>query len=143
MSYWIFKCDPKRYRLADRVADPMEETTWLVTRYKNEIAPGDTAFLMETGSQRCIRAVMRVDSSPQEMSELESEQRYWTDRDTEARCRVRGTLTHRTELPIAELQSVDVLRDLSIFKGFQQGTNFRVSEDEGRTILAMIERNPA
>jgi hypothetical protein len=143
MSYWIFKCDPKRYRLSDRVADPMNETTWLVTRYKNEITPGDTAFLMETGPQRCIRAVMRVDSSPREMAELEAEQQYWVERDTEARCRVTGTLTHRTELPISELQSIDSLQELSIFKGFQQGTNFRVSENEGRTILAMSERHSA
>lgn len=140
MSYWIFKCDPKRYRLSDRMSDSLAEASWLVTRYKNEIAPGDTAFLMETGPHRCIRAVMRVDEGPQEMAELESEQTYWAERDTEARCRVRGTLTHRTELPISELQSVDSLQNLTILNGFQQGTNFRITEEEGRIILSMIER---
>jgi hypothetical protein len=140
MAFWIFKCDPKRYRLADRVTDPMTETTWLVTRYKREIAPGDTVFLMETGPHRCIRAVMRVDSSPEQMPENEDEQQYWNGRDTEVRCRVRGTITHRAELPIAELEHINSLQDLSIFKGFQQGTNFRVSNDEGQVLLSMIER---
>jgi hypothetical protein len=141
MSFWIFKCDPKKYRLAERLLNATTDATWLVTRYKKEIAPGDTAFLMETGPQRCIRAVMRVDSSPQEMAELETEQAYWFDRDTETRCRVRGTITHRTELPISELQSVEALQELSIFKGFQQGTNFRVNDEEGRIIMAIVERS--
>ena len=76
MGFWIFKCDPRRYRLSDRVADPNPTITWLVTRYKKEIVPGDTIFLMETGPRRCIRAIMRVDLGPQEMGELESEQMY-------------------------------------------------------------------
>jgi predicted RNA-binding protein with PUA-like domain len=139
MAYWIFKCDPKKYSLARRVAEEAtEEITWLVTRYRNEIAPGDTAFLMETGPHRSIRGVMRIDASPSEMSELPHEQAYWKDRDTEARCRVHGVLTHRPNLPIEKLRGVSGLEGLSIFHGFQQGTNFRVTDDEARIILAMV-----
>jgi hypothetical protein len=139
MSYWIFKCDPKKYRLGVRLAElPNPATTWLATRYKKEIAPGDIAFLMETGPKRAIRAVMRVDSNPSEMAELPHEQDYWASRDTEIRCRVLGTLTHRVYVPVDEFKEVEALQGLPIFKGFQQGTNFRVSEEEGRLLMSLV-----
>jgi hypothetical protein len=142
MSYWIFKCDPKKYDLGKRLVElENPATTWLVTRYKKEIASGDTAFLMETGPKRSIRAVMRVDSSPSEMAELPHEQDYWAERDTEIRCRVLGTLTHRVHMPVDELKEVEALQDLSIFKGFQQGTNFRVLEEEGRVLMSFARNS--
>lgn len=140
MAYWIFKCDPKRYRLADRVADARPEITWLVTRYKNVIVPGDVVFLMETGPRRCIRAVMRVDTKPAEMGEMEAEQAHWADRDTETKCRVLGTITHRTEMAVDDLTSVAGLENLSILRGFQQGTNFKVSDKEGEILMSLVER---
>jgi predicted RNA-binding protein with PUA-like domain len=141
VSYWIFKCDPKKYSLSDRLAnEPEPRTTWLVTRYKKEIAPGDTAFLMETGSKRAIRAIMRIDSSPVDLPELEHEQRYWKERDTEVRCRVTGDITDRVLLPIQELKDQEELQEISIFRGFQQGTNFKLTDDEGRKILSLALR---
>ena len=107
MATWIFKCDPKLYRLSDRLADPNNAISWLVTKYKNDIQPGDTVFLMETGPKRSILAIMRVDESPQELEELESEQAYWVSRDTERRCRIRGTIIKRVDLPIEELKGVE------------------------------------
>lgn len=140
MSYWIFKCNPAYYRLADRLNDPTTDITWLVSRYKSDIAPGDIAFLMETGPNRCIRAVMNIDSAPQDLPELEHEQRYWSERDTEVKCRVIGTITHRGELLISDIRSLEGLAELSILKGFQQGTNFRVSTEEGLLLLKLFEQ---
>lgn len=134
MSYWIFKCDPKRYRLNERMADPNSTITWLVTRYKKAISVGDTVFLMETGPRRAIRAVMEVEVGPHETSEDEREQTYWVERDTETRCRVLGSL------PIADLEGVEGLGDLSILHGVQQGTNFRVTDNQGAILLTLIAR---
>ncbi len=86
MAFWIFKCNPNRYRLADRLADRQDSLTWTVAQHKNEIGPGDTAFLWVTGPERGIRAVLRIDDAPRVRPELESEQRYWVDRDTECDC---------------------------------------------------------
>ena len=140
MNYWIFKCDPKRYHLASRMIDPNPQITWLVTRYKKVIAPGDIVFLMESGPRRAIRAVMRVDVGPHEMGESDGEQAFWVERDTETRCRVQGTISHRVELPITELEGVNGLENLSILNGVQQGTNFRVTDSEGDILMSMIER---
>jgi len=54
--------------------------TWTVSRHRDEIGPGDTVFLWETGPNRGIRAVMRVNEAPRVMAELESEQAYWAER---------------------------------------------------------------
>jgi hypothetical protein len=132
MAFWIFKCDPKKHRLSDRLSDPESTITWLVTQHKSEMAVGDTAFLMQTGRGR---AIMRIDDPPAEMPELETEQTYWEQRDTENRCRVKGTLIDRVNLPIEESESCDDLKDLSIFHGFQQRTNFRISDEQGRVLL--------
>ena len=138
MAFWIFKCDPKLYRLSERLSYPSNTISWRVTRYKNDIMPGDTVFLMDTGPKRAILALMRVDEGPQERPELESEQVHWTDRDTETRFRVLGTITKRVNLPIEEIKAVEELKELSILHGVQQGTNFKVTEAEAEILLRMV-----
>jgi len=34
MAFWIFKCNPEKYRLAERLADPNPTLTWTVSRYR-------------------------------------------------------------------------------------------------------------
>ena len=139
MNYWIFKCNPKRYGLTDRLVDPASRITWLVTRYRKQIDVGDTVFLLETGSKRAIRAVVTVTVSPHETEELESERAYWKEPDFGKKWRIEGTITHRVELPITEIEAVDGLLNLSIIKGWQQGTNFRVSTHEGEILMEIIQ----
>jgi hypothetical protein len=141
MAYWIFKYNPELYHLDDRLADPNPDITWTVSRHRNEIGPGDTIFLWQTGRDRGIRAVLRAEGVPQDMPELESEQPYWAERDTQVRCRVRATIVDRdVDLPHSVLRSVPGLEDLSVFHGFQQGTNFPVKPTEGPIILELIRR---
>lgn len=139
MAYWIFKYNPQLYRLADRLADPNPEVTWTVSRYRDQIAPGDTIFVWETGSNRGIRAVFRAEAVPQDMAELETEQPYWAQRDTAIRCRVLATIIERdVDLPHTALRTVPGLENLSVFHGFQQTTNFPVTPDEGAILLGLI-----
>ena len=140
MAYWIFKCNPEKYRLSERLGDSNPIITWTVSRYRDQINPGDTVFLWETGPDRGIRAVFRVESAPQELPELESEQPYWVQRDTESRCRVVGILTRRdVHLPGDNLRSVPGLEELSVFHGFQQSTNFIVTPEQGSILVRLIE----
>jgi hypothetical protein len=139
MAYWIFKYNPEKYRLDDRLADPNPEITWTVSRYRDEIAPGDTVFLWRTGPKRGICGALRAEAVPCDMPELESEQRYWVERDTEIRCRVLATVIRRdVDLPGADLRAVPGLEQLSVFHGFQQGTNFPVTPAEGAILERLI-----
>jgi predicted RNA-binding protein with PUA-like domain len=138
MAFWIFKYNPEKYHLAERLADSNPDITWTVSRYRNQIAPGDTIFIWETGRDRGIRAILRAEGVPQDMAELESEQPYWTQRDNDVRCRVRATIVRRdVNLSHAELRSTPGLENLSVFHGFQQGSNFPVTLDEGAILLRL------
>ncbi len=71
------------------------------------------------------------------MPELESEQRYLAERDTEVCCRVIATIINRdANLPRSLVRSEPGLKKLSVFNGFQQVTNLRVTPEEG----AILER---
>ena len=140
MAFWIFKCNPEKYRLEDRLGDPNPTLTWTASRHRDEIGAGDTAFLWVTGINRGIRAVMRVDQAPRLMAELESEQPYWAERDTQEQWRVLGTLTHRVvDHSHTALRDVVGLEHLSVFQGFQQMTNFPVTPEEGAILMRMVE----
>lgn len=144
MAFWIFKCNPEKYRVADRLTDPNPNLTWTVSRYRDQIGPGDTIFIWETGRDRGIRAVLRAESVPQDSPELESEQPYWAERDTEVQCRVIAMITHRdVNLPHTYLRSVRGLENLSVFHGFQQGTNFPVTPEEGAILLRLVDEGRA
>jgi hypothetical protein len=96
-------------------------------------------FLWVTGHNRGIRAVVRVDEPPRKMAELQSEQSYWAERDTEEKWRVLATLTHRdVHLSHSELRDVNGLENLSMFQGFQQMTNFPVTPEEGAILMRLV-----
>jgi 5-methylcytosine-specific restriction enzyme A len=142
MAFWIFKYDPEKYRLPARLLDPNPTTSWTVSRFRDEIAPGDTVFLWQTGQDRGIRAVLRVNQAPRDMAELESEQRYWSEPDRTICCRILGTLTHRAvDLSAQYLRQVPGLEQLSVFHGFQQATNFPVTPEQGEILLRLVEQD--
>lgn len=139
MAYWIFKFNPEKYRLADRLADPNPLMTWTVTRYRDQVAPGDTVFLWETGPNRGIRAVLKIEEPPRDMPEWESEQVYWVEPDRDVRCRAVASITHRNiEVEHTLLKETPGLENLSVFHGFQQTSNFVVTPEEGRIIEGLI-----
>ena len=143
MSYWIFKASPDQYRLDERLKDKEPKIQWRVTRYKDEIKTGDTVFLWRTGKDRGICAVMNVDSNPEDKNELESEQKFYVERDTLVRTRVAGTLTHRIDcISSLALKVTPGLENLSVFSGYQQATNFKVMPEEGKIIMRLVEAQP-
>jgi 5-methylcytosine-specific restriction protein A len=141
MAFWVFKYNPEKYRLDDRLADPNSVITWTVTRYREDIHPGDIAFVWETGDRRGIRAVIRIDAAPQDMPELDTEQPYWVEPDTAIFCRIVGTLTHRGPyLAADQLRGVPGLEHLSVFHGFQQATNFAVTPEQGAILMDLVKQ---
>jgi hypothetical protein len=138
MPYWIFKCNPAKYRLPDRLEDPDDATTWTVAQHKTEIRPGDIAFLWVTGDERGIRAVLRVDDAPRVRPEIANEQTYWVERETQDRMRVACTIIKReVNLRADALRPFEGLQGLSVFHGFQQATNFPVTNAEGEILMRL------
>lgn len=63
---WIFQANPKTYNI-DGALQKLKEITWSVTRYKNEIQPGDRVFLWRSGGEAGIVADGTVMTAPDEM----------------------------------------------------------------------------
>jgi len=71
--------------------------------------------------------------------QLKRDPLYWAQRDSEVRCRVLATIIDRdVNLSHTYLRSVPGLENLSVFHGFQQGTNFPVTPEEGVILLSLV-----
>jgi hypothetical protein len=141
LSYWIFKCNPERFRIDARLRHPESQTTWTVSRYRDEIAPGGITFIWRTGPGGGIVAVMRVESDPEIMADGKPDDGFWIDpRDADPTWRVKGYFTHRIAcLTREQLSTVKGLEGLSVFHGWQQATQFRVTPREGDILMRLVE----
>ncbi len=140
MNYWIFQANPDRYRLQDRLRDPNPEISWRVSRYRDEISPGDRAFVWQSGKSRGLCATLRVETAPEEIHELSGERQYATDPQiASVSWRVLATIESRFPIiPAAMLRATPGLESLSILGGFLQASNFRVTPEEARILNALI-----
>jgi len=144
VEFWIFKCNPDYYRLADRMQDPRTDITWLVQQHRSEIAAGHTAFIWRTGDDRGIVGVLRVDSSPQVLPD--DDDPFDIGETEQSDYRVRATIIDRHFfLGRATLRATTGLENLSVFRRgrIQMGTNFPVTSSEGRTLLDLIAASKA
>ena len=141
MNYWIFKCNPEKYLLDDRLKNPETLTSWQVTRYRADIHPGDKAFIWRCGSNRGICGVMDIETKPMAIPELDVEKPYCVGVDIGIAVRVIGTIVQRFPcISHKILRSIPELANLSVSHGFQQTTNFRVTREEGETIMKIIKK---
>jgi hypothetical protein len=143
MNYWIFRCNPAKYRIDDRLAFPEPRITWRVSRYSAGIAPGDIAFIWRGGNTPGICAVIAIDSYPQKMAELDHEKPFCTTLPTDTEVRVTALLKYPIVfLPKTSIEADPQLADLSVLH-FTQATNYRVTTGEGRRLeehLKLIEQ---
>ena len=140
MNYWIFKANPDLYDIDARLRDPEDRTTWNATRYRGEMMPGDIAFIWRTGKRPGIVATVKLEASPQEMDEITPDKTYWKDQNrASTKWRVVGSFTHRIRVLTREkILTTPGLENLSVFRGFQQATNFRVSASEGQRVMELV-----
>lgn len=138
MKYWLMCCDPKRYPFHDRLRDPNPRLTWRVTRYHDDIAAGDLAFVWMTGAERGISAVLHVISSAEVVDRLESADVDCVDVEIgpvyviEAAVVARGFF-----LSVSSLRREPVLSEMSVFSETQHATEYHLSRMEALKILEL------
>ncbi len=145
MNYWIFKINPERYRLDERLIDHNPQITCAVTRYAERIRKGDTVFLWRASVQRGICAVMLVEQCPYEPTEKDLNDGFELPPgsitrgvDHWARCR----LVQRFPLIEASvIKKIEGLELFSFFSAFQQAINYSITRPEGSILLEFIERH--
>jgi len=144
---WLFQNNPNRFDIDGFLATQPTRTAWIVSRYRNEIGPGDQVFLW-----RAIGGGNEVDSGivaegevltrPALIKEHPSEHQFWRD-PTEADettdrvlLRIVRIADGRSVIRRTWLKDDPVLRDLLILR-MANGTNYKLSGEEAARLNAL------
>lgn len=139
-NYWIFQSNPKYYDIVGALKE-YQSMNFTVSRYKDEIKPGDTVFIWASGNDAGIYAIAEVTSLPYALGytptrdPFDREERNVDEKTTTVDINVLEVL----ERPLFKTQLIikSELRDLSIVTA-PQGTNFRVTKPQGDLIMELI-----
>ena len=151
MHYWILQSNPRTYRIFDYLREyPSLSDTWQVSLFKDEIKPGDHAFIWvsnEAGKRnRGIYAKAKVVAPPDENRQpCEREMPYYIDEDGKRRlsklprleiCYIKLLLDN--PLLADDLRKTHGLENLLVLRMARRGV-YKLSEDEGRIIESLID----
>ena len=140
MAYRLFQGNPKYYRVLEAIKE-LEEIPWLVTRYANNIAPGDGVIIWLSGSQGGIYATAEVIEPAQFLTEI-PDKKYWVD-STRALGKQQAIIRFTNkfvESPLLknQLQEDSVLKNLLVLRA-PNSTNFKVSSEEWEQVQKLIQ----
>ncbi|MBD2141810.1 EVE domain-containing protein [Anabaena sp. FACHB-1250] len=140
MAYWLFQGNPKYYRVLEAIKE-LEAIPWLVTRYANDIAPGDGVIIWLSGSQGGIYATAEVIEPAQFLTEI-PDKKYWVD-STRALGKQQAIIRFTNkfvESPLLknQLQEDSVLKNLLVLRA-PNSTNFKVSSEEWEQVQKLIQ----
>lgn len=140
MAYWLFQGNPKYYRVLEAIKE-LEAIPWLVTRYANNIAPGDGVIIWLSGSQGGIYATAEVIEPAQFLTEI-PDKKYWVD-STRALGKQQAIIRFTNkfvESPLLknQLQEDSVLKNLLVLRA-PNSTNFKVSLEEWEQVQKLIQ----
>jgi hypothetical protein len=139
VKYWLVCCDPDRYPLDERLRDPDPRMRWRVTRYHDDIAAGDLAFVWLTGARRGISAVLHVFSSAEVVDRLAPSDVDCVDVEIGPIYVIEAAVVaHGTFVAAQVLREQPALAEMSIFSGAQHATEYHVSRMEAMKILELM-----
>jgi len=129
--FWIFQGMPERYDLEEKLI-PGESETWTLTRYHEEVKPGDMVYFWRGGRQSGLYGWGLVTDPPHQDQSTESRAAWW----------VNVTYQSRFKNPISKeditgCRQADKLAGLLIFRA-PQGTNFKVTTKEAISLNQLI-----
>ncbi len=142
-KYWIFQSNPKYYNIISAMND-YTSMSFTVSRYKDEIKPGDTVFIWVSGARAGIYAITEVMSypyspdfppppDPYDINDI-----YEKDNTKKVQIEIKKVL--KSPLLKERLINYSELKDLSIIAA-PQGTNFRVKKSQGDLILKLANEH--
>lgn len=138
---WIFQSNPAYYLLSDALKQ-LPELLWGVKQHAGEIHVGDQVFLWESGRDAGVVALATVTTEPGVATEDGRDRDFVTDPEALksghplVTLRIDRVLNER--LSKARLTTHAVLGGLSIIKRPPLGTNFAVTPEQARALLALL-----
>jgi 5-methylcytosine-specific restriction enzyme B len=139
-SSWLFQANPKMYDLSAALKDfnVGDEDDWTVSRFADEMQPGDQVTLWQGGPQAGIYALGILTSSAFERDAPEWAQNAGASIHGHTTA-VAFRYTHILNKPLLkpELVRDPILRDLTVILS-PQGTNFRVTPEQWSALTMLI-----
>src|SRR5699024_4570136 len=144
INYWLFQSKYGDYNTTEALRAG-HINSLKVVNHKTRIKPGDKVILWLTGENAGCYALADVISGVDTVPEEPYESLYYTSEEQkeerEEEDRIKIQITHNlVDNPIL-WTSIRDLPEFKDFKGGNQGTNFRDSEEEYETLLRMHEPN--
>lgn len=147
---WIFQANPKRFDIDGYLATRPDVISWLVTRYRAEIAPGDHVYLWRAvgngnSDAAGIIAAATVAAETTHRHDTPDAEPFWKERadvdrlEDRALLRMERIASPREVLQRRWLVEDPILRDLTILK-MANATNYRVPPEHEARLAALWER---
>jgi hypothetical protein len=138
---WLFQANPDYYRIVDAL-QALNQLSFLISRYKDEIRVGDIVLLWMSGKFAGIYAQARVSEGVSERPSTGPEAEFWVDPNAAAEVQLRVTLAIERKFladPVlkSKIVGVDGLQELMVLR-LPQGTNFRVSDTEWAILQRLL-----
>jgi hypothetical protein len=150
MGTWIFQANPDRFDIDAYLASYPPHFVWLVTRYANEMRPGDRVFFYRTGGEQRtgagVIAEARIIEAPEPREEDPGALPFWRADDAEAKTVVpRAQLRLVRTAPSREiirrewLLEDPLLQELPNLK-MAAGTNYPIAPVQAERLMALWDR---
>jgi hypothetical protein len=146
---WLFQANPRYYDLAERLvsATANDADEWTVTRYRDEMRPGDPVVFWLAGSQAGIYAIGELTGAPFEHTYAPDEIPEWvtpnsTGPTTVWRVPFRYTDVLPEPLRKPTFQEHAVLQHMMVLR-VPNNTNFKVTTEEWEAIQTLLDRVPS
>jgi EVE domain len=140
MNFWLFQANPKYSQILEAIQQ-LDGIYWLVTRYNNEITPGDRVLIWIAGKQSGIYAIAEVAEAPQFMDEPPDID-IWT-MPMRAKARFYAPVTFQQKLLDTPLLKSVLLYDRILYEleviRRPHNTNFRISEVQWHRVITLIQ----
>ena len=139
---WIFQCNPELYNIRGALKGLKSDTS-LVSKYQDEILPGDRIYLWESGKEAGIVGLGEVVDKPSSRMAPPESVQFQVDSEKFKGERVRALVRflERFDSTISRNQilAIPALSNLSILKQ-AQGTNFAVTPAEAEVIEDLLSQ---
>ncbi len=139
---WIFQGNPEKYDLRNAVKK-LPALYWMVKQYSKEVRPGDSVYLWESGRDGGVLARGTVLTKPERIPFDPAEAPFVRDDslsidDDTLRVRIRIDKLVQPPVGRARFKAHPALANCAIVRT-PQGTNFRLSPEQGLALATMIE----
>jgi|TARA_Y100000034_G_C6906301_1_gene420703 predicted RNA-binding protein with PUA-like domain len=142
MNYWLFKSNPKKWSIDDKMNSTNDLVSWGVSRYMDSYKSGDVSFLYRTGKNPGIVTVMKLITPNIVAYGFVHDQEFQEDEnpDLNLRNRVIGNVQFNTNfISLEDMKNNPTLTswaaEISSVGNF---ANFKVSKEIGDELYLLV-----